>query len=305
MTSVERIQAGATGVISEIPPGTVALLSRHNTKAGRLQRACLALLLEHQADGALPTSGRFLFYELEQRGVIPKAYLDGDGRKLARQPGQDVSRALTHLRQCGLVPWAWIVDETRSLDYWQYAPTVADYLAEAAEQARIDLWAGEPPPLILCESRSLAGVLRSLAATYLVPLAATNGQVGGFLHTDVAPVLVPDRCVLYLGDWEERGPGEQIETNTRRVLEEYAPLRWERLALTAEQVDDHDLAGLAIEKLDTRNKPPKRYLAVETEALRQQVIVGIVRDRLDALLPEPLGDVLLREQRQRAAIAME
>lgn len=38
-------------------------LSAPDTKAGRLQRACLELLREHERDGALPTNGRFLFYE--------------------------------------------------------------------------------------------------------------------------------------------------------------------------------------------------------------------------------------------------
>ena len=42
---------------------------------------------------------------------------------------------------------------------------------------------------ILCESRSLAGVLRPIAYRYTVPVAATNGQVGGFLHTEVGPLL--------------------------------------------------------------------------------------------------------------------
>ena len=49
-------------------------LSSPNTKAGRLQRACLELLHEHERNGDIPTNGRFLFYELEQRGVIPKKY---------------------------------------------------------------------------------------------------------------------------------------------------------------------------------------------------------------------------------------
>src|SRR3712207_4508698 len=33
---------------------------------------------------------------------------------------------------------------------------------------------GEAPPLILCESRSLAGVLSPIAAEYLCPIATTN-----------------------------------------------------------------------------------------------------------------------------------
>ena len=90
-------------------------LSAPDSKAGRLQRACLDLLREHHHKGDIPTNGRFLFYELEQRGVIPKKY-DGinpaTGKKWARTPLQDVSVATMHLRDLGLVPWHWIEDET-------------------------------------------------------------------------------------------------------------------------------------------------------------------------------------------------
>ena len=88
-------------------------LSSSNTKAGRYQRACLELLYEHQADGALPTSIRFLFYELTDRDVIPKAYHHPDGTERPRTPGQDISDAVGVLREAALIPWDWIVDETR------------------------------------------------------------------------------------------------------------------------------------------------------------------------------------------------
>jgi hypothetical protein len=42
--------------------------------------------------------------------------------------------------------------------------------------------------------------------------------------------------------------------------------------------------------------------AVETEALGQSIIVGLVRDHLDSLLPEPLDDVRVREQEQREKV---
>ena len=77
------------------------LLSAPDSKSGRLQRECLRLLREHEHNGDIPTNGRFLFYELEQRGVIPKKY-DGvnpkTGKGYARTPLQDVSVATMHLR---------------------------------------------------------------------------------------------------------------------------------------------------------------------------------------------------------------
>jgi hypothetical protein len=72
--------------------------------------------------------------------------------------------------------------------------------------------------------------------------------------------------------------------------------------LTEDQVDRHDLRRLEIMKPDRRYRPVRYHPAIETEALQQQVIVQIVRDALDAELPEPLDRVLERERRQRRQI---
>ncbi|HKH77339.1 MAG TPA: hypothetical protein VKA51_10315, partial [Rubrobacteraceae bacterium] len=86
-------------------PAKLASLSAPTTKAGRLQRSCLDLLLEHEADGALPTSIRFLFYELLERGVVPKVYRRPDGTDRPRKPSQDITDAVGRLRVAGLIPW--------------------------------------------------------------------------------------------------------------------------------------------------------------------------------------------------------
>ena len=134
-----------------------------------------------------------------------------------------------------------------------------------------------------------------------MPIAATNGQVGGFLRTNVAPALCLGQRVLYLGDFDHQGG--QIEANTRAVLEDLigGDLDWERLAITEAQVRARHLP--MIRKPDRRYKPVQYHDAVETEALGQSVIVNIVRRRLNALLPEPLADVLERERAQRAKVS--
>lgn len=266
-------------------------LSAEHTKAGRLQRACLKLLSEHEADGAVPTSIRFLFYELLDRRVIPKSY----GPQAKRTPSQDISGAVMRLRELGLVPWHWIVDETRSLSEWRYSDSVYQYLTDSVGQARLDLWDGEPPPLVLCESRSLSGVLTDVASKYLAPIAATNGQTGGFLHTEVAPLVEGSREVIYLGDLDLAGG--HIEENTRRVLEGYGELDWMRLAITGEQVRERGLP--VVSKPDRRYKPLRYFDAVETEALGQRELRLLLEERLQAMLPEPLEIVRERESEQK------
>jgi hypothetical protein len=275
-------------------------LSRPDSKAGRLQRECLTLYYEHLQDGAIPTSVRFKIYELVDRGVVPKAYRKADGTPRPRTPAQDISDALTHLREVGLIPWEHIVDETRTLHSWAYAGSVTEFLLEEVSLARIDVWDGEKPPLILCESRSLAGALRSIAAEYLCPIASTNGQAGGFLHTSLAPLVRGGRRVFYLGDHDLSGG--HIEENTRRVLERYGNLEWEKIAITSVQVREHGYEADAVEKKDHRYKPPRVFWAVETERLGQVSLMHLLRERLDAELSEPLAVLRDREAQQRVPV---
>src|SRR5262245_13127536 len=99
-----------------------------------------------------------------------------------------VTKALTALRENGHVPWAWIVDETRSIEDYTGYGTIKEGALAALPHITLDPWRG-PPPFVLTESRSLAGVLRNLIHKYRTQIASTNGQCGGFLRTDIAPRL--------------------------------------------------------------------------------------------------------------------
>jgi hypothetical protein len=202
------------------------------------------------------------------------------------------------LREQGFVPWSWIVDETRSLASYRYADTVTEYIRESVDRARIDLWDGGPPPLIICESRTFGGVIaRTLAPEYLASVTATNGQAGGHLHTEVIPCLRTGAPVLYIGDLDVRGA--DIEANTRRVVEEeLGEWDWTRIALTSEQVKEADIAP--VQKVD-RGKGGT-FDAWEVESLGQGRVTNIIRDALDVLLPEPLEVVRAREDDEREQV---
>jgi hypothetical protein len=248
---------------------------------------------------------RFLFYELVQRREISK---QAEG---ARRADQIVIDALMDLRETGQVAWDDIVDETRSLeDYVGFVSIKNAAVSYIENVIELDPWKGEAP-MIITESRSLCGALRPIAREFRCRIAPTNGQCGGFLRTGIAPELTAGSRVLYLGDYDLAG--DLIEDNTHRVLKDivarrsrdrghlFEPalgwLRWERLALTEEQVEEHDLP--TITKRDKRYKDGRPHEAVETEALRQTVLMDILRERLTELLPESLGRVHERERRER------
>lgn len=305
-----------------LDPDNETGLSRPNSKTGRLQRALLKQLDVHYIEGTVPTNLRFLFYELEGLGVVSKA------KTGTRTAGQDLSRALGLMTESGRVPWEWIEDETRILHTYKTASSVAAYVKAEVNHASLDRWDGEAAPLILCESRSLAGVLLELAAQRACPIAATNGQAGGFLVTQVAPLLARwrGRRVCYLGDHDLSG--HQIEAATKRTLANHVWKRlsaidqaehtihgwtaaeyfdhwypWERVALTEEQVTEHGLERHVMTKTDNRYNPPKVHEAIETEALGQRLIVDLLRDRLNELMPEPIADIIERQTQQREEVA--
>jgi hypothetical protein len=77
------------------------------SKIGTLREHLRRLYAEHVRDGMIPTSARFLFYELIAAAIISKHAIG------ARRPDQDMVEALTSLRERGEIPWSAIVDETR------------------------------------------------------------------------------------------------------------------------------------------------------------------------------------------------
>ena len=104
------------------------------SKIAALRDLVVALLLEHERDGTIPTNARFLFYELVQRGQISKE------KTGVRRSDQDLHDALTDVREDGRIPWDWIVDETRSLeDYTGYSTILKGVLARLP-YVELDPW---------------------------------------------------------------------------------------------------------------------------------------------------------------------
>jgi hypothetical protein len=244
------------------------------TIAGRYRRAVLDCFIEkHKNLGLVPTSGRFLFYELEHTGLFDKKK---DTDALDR-----VSNALTDLREHGYIAWEDIIDETRSVTENSHHPTIRESIESSLQYATISLWHPEPQPLVITESRSLRGVIDDLCDEYQLNLTSVNGHCAGHLRTKVAEVIRTGQVVLYLGDHDFGG--HVIEANTHAVLQEItgSELAWERVAITEAQIEEHSLTPI----LKTDGRSNKTYAAVETEALGQGLIVKLLRDRLEQLMP--------------------
>lgn len=112
------------------------------SKIEALRQHVLRLYREHLAAGMLPTSIRFLFYELVALKIILKQATGvlKPGAVGQRRPDQDVIDAITSLRESSLIPWAAIVDETRSLDDYSGFRSIAEGVNAYLNAIELDPW---------------------------------------------------------------------------------------------------------------------------------------------------------------------
>src|SRR5262245_39674791 len=100
-------------------------LSCTSTRKGELQRAVAEAMRKHALNEELPTAATFIFYELEQLGIVSKKPINTrTGEPRVRTERQDIADALLVLREKELVPWLAVADATRQLCQWRYAKTV-------------------------------------------------------------------------------------------------------------------------------------------------------------------------------------
>ena len=78
-------------------------------RVGAWRRASLDLIeaMYEAAEAAQPITGRGVGYKLFTAGLIPS---------MAKKEMQRVYRLLKEAREQGIIPWEWIVDETRELE---------------------------------------------------------------------------------------------------------------------------------------------------------------------------------------------
>jgi hypothetical protein len=115
-----------------------------------------------------PMTVRQCFYALTVRGAIEKTEPEYNGT---------IVRLLTEMRRDGVIPHAWISDNTR----WMRKPTtyrgLDQFLRHTARFYRRDLWADADVSIeIWCEKDALAGVIIEETDPYDVPLMVSRAS---------------------------------------------------------------------------------------------------------------------------------
>jgi hypothetical protein len=174
-----------------------------------------------------PASVRAVCYQLFNRRVIPDMSLSST-RKVGAQ--------LVYTREHEIIPWEWIVDETREAErvsQWEDAAQFADAVQRSY---RRDRWQDQPR---LVEVWSEKGTVRGTLAPVLDQYGVTFRVMHGFGSATVVHDVAEGTSgvlALYVGDWDPSGM-YMSEVDLPARLERYGgDTEIKRVALTGADV---------------------------------------------------------------------
>ena len=254
-------------------------------------------------EAAQPITGRGVGYKLFVRKLIPSMSAADMGR---------VYRTLKEVREDGIVPWDWIVDETRQLEKVASWDDPDDYTRTMINAYRREYWNQQPARVeVWSEKGTIRGVLKPVLDEYGVGFRVMHGYTSATSVYDAAQSCDErDLIALYVGDWDCSGL-DMSEQDLPARLKKYGGhhVKLKRIALTEDQ-----LAGLisfpATDKIkDTRYKWfVKNYGdrcweldALDPNDLRERVR-GEIKDLIEPIAWERCKTVERAEQQSLRAI---
>ncbi len=227
------------------------------------------------AEVAEPITGRGVGYKLFTQGLIPS---------MERNEMRRVYRLLLKAREQGIIPWDWIVDETRA---FERVPTWADpdeYARVTVRDYRRDFWDQQPVRCeVWSEKGTVRGVLQPVLDEYPVGFRVMHGFSGATTVYDVAQDDDGrELIVIYVGDLDPSGmymSEKDLPDRLSKYDGDHVKLR--RIALTRAQA--HGLPPFPA--TDKRNDPRFKWFVA---------IHGHQCWELDAMDPNALRDCVER-----------
>ena len=176
-----------------------------------------------------PVTGRGVGYKLFSSGAIPS---------MERAEMQRVYRLLKEARERGIIPWEWIVDETRELERVSTWANPAAYARAVARSYRRDFWNQQPRRvMVVSEKGTVRGLLRPVLDDFAVGFQVMHGFSSATIVHDISedddgrPLVI-----LYVGDFDPSGmfmSEEDLPTRFSKYDGNHVVLR--RIALTRRQ----------------------------------------------------------------------
>lgn len=202
------------------------------------------------ADEIKPASVRAICYRLFVAG-----YIDS----MSKSNTDSVSKQLVWAREQGMLPWEWVVDETREAEV---VPTWSDpesIIKVAVNTYRKNYWQDQRIRIeVWSEKATINGTLRPVLDRYGVTFRVMHGYGSATALYNIAQETADNDkplVVAYVGDWDPSGL-HMSEVDLPARLERYGgEVTMERIALRGDDVE----TGTALPhfEVETKAKDPR------------------------------------------------
>jgi hypothetical protein len=245
---------------------------------------------------------RQLYYQLVSRNVVPNS--QRSYKRVVDIAGKG--------RMAGMLDWSAIEDRARGMLYPPHWKDPATIVRKSAEQFRVDRWINQPKRVeIMLEKDALAGVLEPVCRELDVRLWPNKGYASlsmmfnhgrrlHWTHVDYGKEI----HVIYFGDHDPSGLDMDRDIIERLyTFSGGTPIRFKRIALTMEQIEEYDPPPQWAKATDSRTEG---YVAEygedvwELDALDPPVLAQVARGAILECRDESLyADLMEIEQSMR------
>ncbi|SEA74067.1 hypothetical protein [Nitrosospira multiformis] len=275
--------------------GTIKRVRRTAAQVEQLDRQIIEVLRQDH-----PQSVRHVFYRMTDPRLPEPVEKSDRGYR-------HVQERCVVLRRSGAIPYAWIADMSRQGYHVDTFSGASDFVERMAGLYRSDLWADSDYRCeVWAESRSIASVLLKDCQNLAVSLFPCGGFSSlSFVHEAASQHNDSDDWrplqIFYIGDYDPAGVliDRSLEQEMRRHLSDDIELRFERIGINLDQIEEFNLATKARKESDARSQ--HIAFTVEAEAMPAGIMRRILREKVEALLPEnALSVAKVAEQSERA-----
>lgn len=179
-----------------------------------------------------PTTVRGVAYQLFTRGLI-----ENMGGKCVR----NVSRMIVIAREKGVIPWGWIVDDTRREKYFPKWNGLEDFGEHVVSQYRSNFWQHQDSWIkVFSEKGTIIGIVQPVLAEFAVNYKILHGFGSATsLHDVAAESMTGERYleILYIGDFDPSGMHMSEVDLPSRIKSYGGAVKITRIALTRADCD--------------------------------------------------------------------
>ncbi len=249
-----------------------------------------------------PQTLRQLFYQLVVKSVI---------EKLEKEYKNVVIRLLTNMRMADDVPFKWIIDESKHRETYRTYNSLKDALKDTAKFYRRNALTECPDYLeIFVDKQALVGFVHEAAGEYDVPVIPGGTGLSQLWETACCirdAWKVGKRSFVYqFGDYDATGLifAKAIERRLIQLCEKLGcpSPTFERVALTKEQIDRHNLPSRPSKTFKQGNMHAKDFEGESTEldALPADILKDMVTECIERhIRPEELEVIREAEASER------